>query len=69
VPEPTITLNGEPFPWREGLTIADIIADKGWKYPLLITKIDDRVVRPAEFPRAVVPAGAIVLIHHLMSGG
>ena len=50
-------------------TIADIIADKGWKYPLLITKIDDRVVRPAEFPRAVVPAGAIVLIHHLMSGG
>ena len=55
--------------WREGMTVADVLAERRFIFPLLVVSINGQHVPREAFATAVVPQGANVVVVHLMSGG
>ena len=39
-----ITVNGDPFPWREGLTVSDVMKEKNFKFRLVSVWVNDNVI-------------------------
>lgn len=64
-----ITVNGDPAAWTSGMTVKDVLVLKNFKFPLLVIKVDEALVRPADYAATSVPDGAVVEVIHLMSGG
>jgi sulfur carrier protein ThiS len=57
------------MPWRAGLTVADVLRERQFIFPLLVVSIDGRHVPREEFAATLVPDEATVVVVHLMSGG
>ena len=65
-----ITLNNTPESIEaESITIADLIRLKNFTFRMLVTKINDKVIRKEERESAIIKDGDDVTILHLISGG
>jgi sulfur carrier protein len=65
-----ITVNGDEFDWREGLTVQDILDEKNYTFRMLSVWIDDEPVADrSAYPSTPVPDGGKVEIIHMISGG
>jgi sulfur carrier protein len=64
-----ITVNGDPLQWSPGKTVRDVIRERNFRFPLLIVRIDGRLVPRGSYDDTEIPDGAEVDIIHLMSGG
>ncbi|MBC8428650.1 MAG: sulfur carrier protein ThiS [FCB group bacterium] len=64
-----IIVNGDRVDWVEGMTVRDVIKAVDYKFPLLITRINGKLIQRDDYDTTVVPDGAILDIIHLMSGG
>ena len=64
-----ITVNGNTLPWREGMTVRDVLTAKGYTFRMLVVRINGTVVPKTGFDTAVIPDGALVDVIHLISGG
>lgn len=65
-----ILLNNSPDQLPgESLTIKDILLMKKFTFPNLVVKINDQLIRKAQYELAVVQEGDVVEIIHLISGG
>ena len=64
-----ITVNGSPHPWHDGMTVRKILEEKRYTFPLLVVRIDGRLVPRSDYGETTVPDGADVDVMHLMSGG
>jgi sulfur carrier protein len=62
-------LNNRIEEWKPDLTIADVILQKNYKFPMLVVKINGELIKRAQYEEALIPANAQVQILHLMSGG
>jgi thiamine biosynthesis protein ThiS len=54
---------------EESLTIRQILDRKGWSFPLIIVRVDGRLVERADYGTTQVRDGADVDLYHLVSGG
>jgi thiamine biosynthesis protein ThiS len=64
-----ITVNGEQHPWRAGLTVAELIEEKKFSFPLKTVFVNGRRIPKVEQADCVLSDGDRVEIVHLMSGG
>lgn len=65
-----IKVNGTPEEHAEdSLTVREILARKGWNFPLLIVRVDGALVERGAYGTTVVRDGADVELCHLVSGG
>ena len=64
-----ITINGESAEWRAGLTVTEMLKNRGYSFPLIIVKINDELISKNEYASRIIPDGAAVQAIHLMSGG
>jgi sulfur carrier protein len=64
-----IRVNGDPFEWKDGMTVADIIRLKNFIFPMLIVQLNGQLIRRPAFATTAVPDDADVQIIHMMSGG
>ena len=64
-----IQVNGEPLDHRPGMTVHDVLQARRFLFPLVIVRIDGRVIPRSEYATTEVPDGAVVEVVHLMSGG
>jgi sulfur carrier protein len=64
-----ITVNGAPHPWREGMTVRDALVEKKYGFPLVIVKIDGKLVPRGTYDGTGIPDGSVLEVIHLMSGG
>lgn len=64
-----IRVNGDPMEWSPGMTVADVIREKNYLFPLLVVRIDGELVPRDRYDSVTVPDGAEVDVIHLMSGG
>lgn len=64
-----LIVNGEPMEWRMGMTVRDVLRERGYVFPLLIVRIDGRLVERTAYDATPVPDGSEVDVLHLMSGG
>jgi len=64
-----ITVNGDAHPWREGLTVAAILEEKKYSFPLKTVFIGTVRVPKDVYEKTLVEEGAEVRVIHLMGGG
>jgi len=65
-----ITLNNRPETInQENLTIQELIELKNFTFKLLVTKINDKLVKKDERDTALIKDGDKVDVIHLISGG
>jgi thiamine biosynthesis protein ThiS len=65
----TITVNGNPLAWEEGMTVKRILELKNYTFKMLVVKVNGQLVKKDKYSDTVVPEGADVKVIHLMSGG
>ncbi|MBW6513393.1 MAG: sulfur carrier protein ThiS [Candidatus Syntrophosphaera sp.] len=66
---PSIKVNGHDLEWEEGMTVRRVLAKMNYTFPMLVIKIDGRLVKKEDWETAEVPSGADVSVYHLISGG
>lgn len=64
-----ITVNGHLIDWQDGMTVRDVLKVMNYTFRMLVVKIDGKLIKRDEYDTATVPAGAEVLVIHLISGG
>lgn len=64
-----ITVNGEQSPWREGLTVQQLLDEKNFAFKMLAVWVDDSVVDKSRYSEAKIRDGANVQVIHNISGG
>lgn len=64
-----LTVNGEPHPWREGLTISDLMQEKRFSYPLKTVFVNGTRIDRKAYDTTLLADGDNVQVVHLMSGG
>ena len=65
-----ITVNKHTeLPWREKMTVQDVIHTMNYTFPHIIVTIDGELVQHDRYQVTEVPQNADVRIIHLMAGG
>ena len=65
----TLTVNGEPHPWRQGLTVKTLLEEKTYSFPLKIVFVNKRLVKKGEQSVTLLEDGDVVEVVHLIGGG
>jgi sulfur carrier protein len=64
-----LTVNGDPHPCREGLTVEDLLREKTYTFPLRVILVNKQVVRREQIPTTLLHDGDVVEVIHLIGGG
>ena len=65
----SIEVNGRKVDWVEKETIKDLLKRMRYIFPLVVVKIDDKVILKKDFSEVVVPDNSKVAVIHMISGG
>ena len=64
-----LTVNGDEHPFREGLTVAELLAEKKYSWPLITVYIGKTRVPKDQWGSKELRDGDVVKVIHLMAGG
>ncbi|MBN2125110.1 MAG: sulfur carrier protein ThiS [Deltaproteobacteria bacterium] len=64
-----IRVKGKQIPWREGMTVADLLRELKDPYPYAVVRINDRTVSGPNFEKTLVPDHSEVFPIPLVAGG
>lgn len=64
-----ITVNGERHPWHDRLSIARLLQEKNYVFPMIIVQINGAHVHEEQYATAMVSDGDDVEVIHLITGG
>ena len=64
-----ISVNGDSTKHQAGMTVRDLLREKGFVFPLLVVRINGTLVPREDFDTTPIPDKADVQVLHLMSGG
>jgi len=64
-----ITVNGEPHPWHEGLTVERLLVEKIFTFPMKIIFVNKKLVKKDSYSTTVIADGDLVEVVHLTGGG
>ena len=64
-----IRVREKDFPWREGITVSDLLKDLGDPYPYPVVRIDQKTVTKPYFDETLIPDGSEVFLISTIAGG
>ena len=64
-----ITVNNNPHPFTPGMTIKSLLAEKNYVFPMIIVKLNGKIVEDADFEVTAVNDGDVVMAIHVFAGG
>lgn len=64
-----IKVNGRDFPWRENLSIEDIMEEKKYTFPKIIVKVNSQHIEEEDYATTIISDGDNVQMIHLLAGG
>jgi sulfur carrier protein ThiS len=64
-----VRAGGREIAWREGMTVADVVAALGDDYPYAAARIGERIVTAPHFASTPVPDEAEIFLLPLVAGG
>ena len=64
-----IKLNGKDYPWEEGLTVEKLLEKKGYTFPMIIVRINDKVIEREDYATTIINDGDNVEALHIFGGG
>ena len=64
-----ITVNNNPHPFTPGMTIKSLLEEKNYVFPMIIVKLNGKIVEDADFEVTAVNDGDVVMAIHVFAGG
>jgi sulfur carrier protein len=64
-----LTVNTEPHPHRDGMTVAELLEEKKFSWPLITVYVGEARVPKERWASTVLRDGDVVRVIHLMAGG
>jgi thiamine biosynthesis protein ThiS len=64
-----IRVGGKEHPWREGMTVADLLKELNDPYSYAVVRIDGRVISRPNFEKTAIPDGAEIFLIPMIAGG
>lgn len=65
----SIEVNGRKVDWVENETVSQLLKRMRYIFPLVVVKINDKVVPKKDFSNVIVPDNSKVAVIHMISGG
>ena len=65
----SIEVNGRNVDWVKNETVEKLLKRMNYTFPLIIVKINDKVVPKQDFPKVVIPDKSKIAVIHMISGG
>ena len=65
----SIEVNNNKVDWIENETVQDLLKRMKYTFPLVIVKINDKVIPRSEFSEVKVPDNSKISVIHMISGG
>ena len=64
-----IEVNGKKVEWVENETVSQLLKRMGYVFPLVVVKINEKVIPKNDFSKAIVPDKSKIAVIHMISGG
>jgi thiamine biosynthesis protein ThiS len=64
-----ITVNSNKIDWREGMTVADVLAEMKYTYAVITVSVDGKFVPQDDYDSFVVEDGCDIMAIHFSQGG
>ena len=64
-----IKIKEKSIPWREGITVADLIKDLNDPQHYAVVKINDKYISRPDFNKTLVPDNSEIFLIPMISGG
>jgi thiazole synthase/sulfur carrier protein len=64
-----ITINGNKVDWQERMTVRDALKLMNYTFPMLVIKVNGKLIPKSDYDSTHIPVGADVMVIHLISGG
>ena len=65
----SIEVNGKKVDWVENETVQNLLKRMRYTFPLVVVKINDKVVPRKDFAEVKIPNNSKVAVIHMISGG
>ena len=65
----SIKVNGRKVQWVEEETVKDLLKRMKYTFPLVIVKIDEKIIPRSKFSDVLIPDNSKVAVVHMISGG
>jgi sulfur carrier protein ThiS len=64
-----IKVMGKHFPWREGMSVRDLLEELNDAYPYAVVRINSKQVSQPDFDKTLIPDKAEVFLVPMIAGG
>jgi thiamine biosynthesis protein ThiS len=64
-----IKIKGKEFPWREGMTVSDLLNDLNDSYTYIVVRINHKQVSRPNFDKTLIPDNSEVFLVPMVAGG
>ena len=65
----SIEVNNRKIDWIENETVKDLLKRMKYTFPLVVVKINDKVVPRSDFLEVTIPDNSKIAVIHMISGG
>lgn len=64
-----ISVNDKNHPWRESMTVSDLLKDLKDQYPYVVIRVNNKYISKPNFEKILIPDNAIVHLMPMIAGG
>jgi len=65
----SIKVNGRNIEWVENESVKDLLKRMKYTFPLVVVKINDKLIPRSDFSEVIVPDNSKIAVVHMISGG
>ena len=65
----SIEVNGKKVEWVEGETVKDLLKRMKYTFPLVVVKIDEKIIPRSNFSEIIISDNSKIAVIHMTSGG
>jgi sulfur carrier protein len=65
----SIEVNSKEIDWVKNETVKDLLKRMKYTFPLIIVKINDKVIPKSDYSSVFVPDNSKIAVIHMISGG
>ena len=65
----SIEVNGRKVEWVDNETVKDLLKRMKYTFPLVVVKINDKIIPRNEFSEIIVPDNSKIAVVYMISGG
>jgi sulfur carrier protein len=65
----SIEVNQKNIEWLENETVEQLLTRMKYTFPLVVVKINEKVIPKKDFSKTIVPDNSKIVVLHMISGG